>query len=135
MTHEEMMEEAERRESANKINEHQVKTIAEMTREERVDAAIQEVWYIVHGGQDGREFANSILFIIRVLESLKRQDDVDKEFEHPWWKESTKNMSEKDRNRAYNMREIEYYNQRAMLDAVTADKPHTARSGKDLDLL
>ncbi|AFK66365.1 hypothetical protein SWPG_00116 [Synechococcus phage S-CBM2] len=67
----EMFEEAERREAANKINAHQLKTIDEMTRQERVDAAIQEVWYIVHGGQDGREFANSILFIIRVLESLK----------------------------------------------------------------
>lgn len=67
----EMFEEAERREAANKINEHQLKTIAEMTREERVDAAIQELWYLVQGGQDGREYANSILFITRVLESLK----------------------------------------------------------------
>jgi len=71
MTHEEMLEEAERREAQNKINEHQLKTIAEMTREERVDAAIQEVWYLVQGGQDGREYANSILFITRILESLK----------------------------------------------------------------
>ena len=135
MKHEEMLEEAERRESSNKINAHQLKQIDEMTRQERVDAAIDEIWYIVQGGQDGREYANSILFIIRILESLKRQDDVDKEFEHPWWEESTKIMSEKDRNRAYNMREIEYYNKRALLDAVTADKPHTTRSGKDLDLL
>jgi hypothetical protein len=67
----EMFEEAERREAANKINEHQVKTIAEMSREERVQAAIDEVWYLVQGGQDGREYANSILFIVRVLESLK----------------------------------------------------------------
>ena len=67
----EMFEEAERREAANKINAHQLKQIDEMTREERVKAAIDEIWYLVQGGQDGREYANSILFIIRVLESLK----------------------------------------------------------------
>ena len=71
MTHEEMLEEAERREESNKINAHQLKQIDEMSREERVQAAINEVWYLVQGGQDGREYANSILFIVRVLESLK----------------------------------------------------------------
>jgi hypothetical protein len=47
------------------------KPFEELSREERIDAAIQEIWYLVQGGQDGREYANSILFIIRVLESLK----------------------------------------------------------------
>ena len=69
MTHEEMLEEAERREKENQQRQH--KTIDEMTRQERVDAAIDEVWWLVQGGQDGREYANSILFIVRVLESLK----------------------------------------------------------------
>lgn len=57
--------------TSDEINAHQLKTIDEMTRQERVDAAIQEIWYMVQGGQDGREYANSILFIIKVLESLK----------------------------------------------------------------
>lgn len=57
--------------TSDEINAHQLKTIDEMTRQERVDAAIQEIWYIVQGGQDGREYTNSILFIIKVLESLK----------------------------------------------------------------
>ena len=61
--------------------------------------------------------------------------NMNKEFEHPWWTESTKNMSEEDKNRAYNMREIEYYNKRALLDAVTVQKAHTSRAGKDMDLL
>ena len=53
------------------IETREHKTIDEMTREERVDAAIDEIWWLVQGGQDGREYANSILFIVRVLESLK----------------------------------------------------------------
>lgn len=61
--------------------------------------------------------------------------NMNKEYEHPWWTESTKNMSEEDKQRAYNMREVEYYNQRALLDAVTAQKPSTRRAGKDMDLL
>ena len=47
------------------------KTLDEMTREERVDAGIQEITYLVMGGQDGREYANSISFIIQVLDSLR----------------------------------------------------------------
>lgn len=76
----EMFEEAERREAENKAlealdklyseNDKGMKTLAEMTRQERVDSAIQEIWYLVQGGQDGREYANSILYIIKVLESL-----------------------------------------------------------------
>jgi hypothetical protein len=84
MTHEEMLEEAERREEKNDrlfevakdiIDAYNPKAteeeIAKLDRNARIDAAIQEIWYIVQGGQDGREYANSILFIIKVLESLK----------------------------------------------------------------
>jgi hypothetical protein len=92
LTHEEMLEEAEHREAERKaldaldklheengdamkklaeIETREHKTIDEMTRQERVDAAIDEIWWLVQGGQDGREYANSILFIVKVLESLK----------------------------------------------------------------
>jgi hypothetical protein len=72
MTHEEMLEEATKREEEATITkEPAYKTLNEMTREERVDAGLQEVWYLVQGGQDGREYANSISFIVQVLESLK----------------------------------------------------------------
>jgi hypothetical protein len=64
MTHEDMIEEAARREAANK-------TLDEMTREERVDAALEELGYVVMGGQDGREYASSIAFIMQVLDSLR----------------------------------------------------------------
>ena len=53
------------------MTEEQRKPFEELTREERVDAGIQEIWYLVQGGQDGREYTNSILFLIKVLESLK----------------------------------------------------------------
>ena len=64
MNHEDMIEEAARREAANK-------TLDEMTREERVDAAFEELGYVVMGGQDTREYANSISFIMQVLDSLR----------------------------------------------------------------
>ena len=57
--------------SAIMITEEQPKPFEELTREERVDAGLQEIWYLVQGGQDGREYTNSILFLIKVLESLK----------------------------------------------------------------
>jgi hypothetical protein len=47
------------------------KTLDDMTREERVNAGIEEITYVVMGGQDGREYANSIAFIMQVLESLR----------------------------------------------------------------
>jgi len=78
----EMFEEAERREAENKVLEiakkamdnykpEPPKPLAEMTREERVEAGIQEIWWIVQGGQDGREYADSIAFVIQVLDSLR----------------------------------------------------------------
>ena len=64
MTHEEMLEEAARRELANK-------TIAELTTEEKVKLALEELAAIVMGGQDGEEYYNSIKFIKDVLESFR----------------------------------------------------------------
>lgn len=60
----EMFEEAERRELANKSFE-------ELTKEERIKLALEEVDWIVIGGQDGQEFYGSIQFIRKVLRSLK----------------------------------------------------------------
>ena len=91
----EMFEEAERREAANKVITAKVseedyqkvldatktamdnykpeppKALSEMSREERVEAGIQEVWWIVQGGQNGKEYADSIAFVIQVLDSLR----------------------------------------------------------------
>ena len=64
MTHEEMLEEAARRELANK-------TIAELTTDEKVKLALEELAAIVMGGQDGEEYYNSIKFIKDVLESFR----------------------------------------------------------------
>jgi hypothetical protein len=63
-THEEMLAIAERRELANK-------TIAELTTDEKVKLALEELAAIVMGGQDGEEYYNSIKFIKDVLESFK----------------------------------------------------------------
>ena len=63
MTHEEMLEEAARRELANK-------TFEELTKEEKIKLALEEVDWIVIGGQDGQEFYGSIQFIRKVLRSL-----------------------------------------------------------------
>ena len=73
----EMFEEAERREKLNAGfkqdadgNWYRPK-LQELTPNERIDQAINELRYIVWGGQDGREYANSIGFIRDVLESLR----------------------------------------------------------------
>lgn len=47
------------------------KKLAEIERNELIDRAIDELGWIVMGGQDGNEFYNSILFIKQVLQSLK----------------------------------------------------------------
>lgn len=56
MTHEEMLEVAYHRESFNEFT---------------VDDALEELAYIVQGGQDMEEFYNSIKIIAKVLESYK----------------------------------------------------------------
>ena len=59
-----MFEEAERRELANK-------TFDELTKDEKIKLALEELAAIVMGGQDGEEYYNSIKFIKDVLESFK----------------------------------------------------------------
>ena len=86
MTHEEMLEEAARREAiVAKVSDEDLekvmdaaarqelakKSFEELTREERIKLALEEVDWIVIGGQDGEEFYNSIQFIRKVLRSLR----------------------------------------------------------------
>jgi hypothetical protein len=84
MTHEEMLEEAERREKLNAGFKQDADgnwyrpTLQELTRNERIELAEKEIAYIVMGGQDGREYANSIAFILQVLDSLR---DKESDFE------------------------------------------------------
>ena len=89
MTHEEMLEIAAQREAANEVivakvsdedfekvmdaaarQELAKKSFEELTREERIKLALEEVDWIVIGGQDGEEFYGSIQFIRKVLKSL-----------------------------------------------------------------
>jgi hypothetical protein len=73
----EMFEEAERREKLNdgfkqdQDGNWYRPTLQELSRNERIDLAEKEIAYIVMGGQDGREYANSIAFILQVLDSLR----------------------------------------------------------------
>ena len=73
----EMFEEAERREKLNagfkqdENGEWYRPTLQELTRNERIELAEKEIAYMVMGGQDGREYANSIAFILQVLDSLR----------------------------------------------------------------
>jgi len=48
--------------------------LKDLTRNERIELAEKEIAYIVMGGQDGREYANSIAFILQVLDSLRDQE-------------------------------------------------------------
>jgi hypothetical protein len=73
----EMFEEAERREKLNAGFKQDADgnwyrpALVELDGNERIDLAIRELGYIVMGGQDIREFSNSIAFIMDVLESLR----------------------------------------------------------------
>jgi hypothetical protein len=73
----EMFEEAERREKLNAGFKQDADgnwyrpELKELTRNERIELAEKEIAYIVMGGQDGREYANSIAFILQVLDSLR----------------------------------------------------------------
>jgi hypothetical protein len=53
----------ERRELANK-------TFEELTKDEKIKLALEEIDWIVIGGQDGQEFYGSIQFLRKVLRSL-----------------------------------------------------------------
>lgn len=80
----EMFEEAARREKENRVleiakqaienNAPAFKRLAEIEKNELIDKAIEELGWIVMGGQDGEEFYNSILFIKQVLERCKCPD-------------------------------------------------------------
>ena len=61
---EKVMDAAKRQELAKKSFE-------ELTKEERIKLALEEVDWIVIGGQDGQEFYGSIQFIRKVLRSLR----------------------------------------------------------------
>ena len=73
----EMFEEAERREKLaagykkKENGEWYRPELHELTRNERIELAEKEIAYIVMGGQDGREYADSIAFLLQVLDSLK----------------------------------------------------------------
>ena len=84
-THEEMLEIAAEREAiVAKVSDEDYqkvltqaarqelakKSFEELTREERIQLALEEVDWIVIGGQDGQEFYGSIQFIRKVLKSL-----------------------------------------------------------------
>ena len=47
------------------------KTFEELTKDEKIQLALEELAAIVMGGQDGEEYYNSIKFIKDVLESFK----------------------------------------------------------------
>lgn len=59
-----LFEEAARRELANK-------EFKDLTEQERIKLALEELDWILIGGQDGEEFYNSIQFIRRVLKSFR----------------------------------------------------------------
>ena len=73
----EMFEEAERREKLNagfkqdENGEWYRPELKDLTRNERIELAEKEIAYIVMGGQDGREYADSIAFVLMVLDSLR----------------------------------------------------------------
>ena len=94
MTHEEMLEEAARREKEEKVldiarnimEEHKEafqhlaaierkefaeKDFEDLTREQKIQLALEEIDWIVIGGQDGEEFYGSIQFLRKVLRSLR----------------------------------------------------------------
>ena len=54
----------ERKELANK-------TFEDLTREQKIQLALEEIDWIVIGGQDGEEFYGSIQFLRKVLRSLR----------------------------------------------------------------
>jgi len=93
MNHEEMLEEAARREKENQVldiaknlmEEHKEafqhlaaierkelteKGFEQLTTNEKIQLALEEIDWIVIGGQDGEEFYGSIQFLRKVLRSL-----------------------------------------------------------------
>jgi hypothetical protein len=83
LTHEEMLEIAEEKEKLhagfkkNENGEWYRPTLQELTRNERIDLAEKEIAYLVMGGQDMKEYVDSISFIMDVLNSLKDKEDTE----------------------------------------------------------
>ena len=98
MTHEEMLEEAEKREKENQVldiarnlmeeNKEAFQHLAaierkelaergfeELTTNEKIQLALEEIDWIVIGGQDGQEFYGSIQFLRKVLRSLRTLEE------------------------------------------------------------
>jgi signal transduction protein with GAF and PtsI domain len=98
MTHEEMLSVAAEREKENQVleiaknfmEEHKEafqhlaaierkelveKSFDELTKDQRIQLALEEVDWIVIGGQDGEEFYGSIQFIRKVLRSLRTLEE------------------------------------------------------------
>ena len=94
MTHEEMLEVAAQREKENQVldiaknlmeenkeafqhlaaierKELAEKDFEDLTRDQKIQLALEEIDWIVIGGQDGNEYYNSIQFIRKVLRSLR----------------------------------------------------------------
>jgi hypothetical protein len=99
MTHEEMLEIAAEREKENQVpkiaknfmEEHNEafqhlsmterqelaeKSFDELTKDQRIQLALEEIDWIVIGGQDGEEFYGSIRFLRRVLRSLRAPEEL-----------------------------------------------------------
>ena len=78
-----LFEEAEKREKLNagfkqdENGEWYRPTLQELTRNERIDLAEKEIAYLVMGGQDMKEYVDSISFIMDVLNSLKDKEDTE----------------------------------------------------------
>jgi hypothetical protein len=57
--------------TADERQELAYKTFDELTKDQKIQLALEEVDWVVIGGQDGNEYYNSIEFIRKVLRSLK----------------------------------------------------------------
>lgn len=94
LTHEEMLEIAAQREKENQVldiaknlmeenkeafqhlaaierKEFAEKDFEDLTRDQKIQLALEEIDWIVIGGQDGEEFYGSIQFLRKVLRSLR----------------------------------------------------------------
>ena len=94
MTHEEMLEEAQLTEKENRVldiaknimeenkegfqhlaaierKEFAEKDFEDLTRDQKIQLALEEIDWLVIGGQDGEEYYNSIQFLRKVLRSLR----------------------------------------------------------------
>lgn len=56
--------------AASERKEFAERDFEDLTREQKIQLALEEIDWIVIGGQDGEEFYNSIQFIRKVLRSL-----------------------------------------------------------------